>query len=64
MSKVALINGVTDKTVLTAEFRWKKRYEVHVERRRASSFNTERVIGICRSAHLQPGLHLHYGDSE
>lgn len=44
MSKVALITGVTgqDGSYL-AEFLLEKGYEVHGIKRRASSFNTERV---------------------
>ena len=45
MSKVALITGVTgqDGSYL-AEFLLEKGYEVHGIKRRASSFNTERVL--------------------
>ena len=47
MSKVALITGVTgqDGSYL-AEFLLEKGYEVHGIKRRASSFNTERVDHI------------------
>lgn len=49
MSKVALITGVTgqDGSYL-AEFLLEKGYEVHGIKRRASSFNTERVDHIIR----------------
>jgi GDPmannose 4,6-dehydratase len=54
--KKALITGVTgqDGSYL-AELLLEKGYEVHGIKRRASSFNTERID------HL-PGLKLHYGD--
>lgn len=47
MSKIALITGVTgqDGSYL-AEFLLEKGYEVHGIKRRASSFNTERVDHI------------------
>ncbi len=58
MSKVALITGVTgqDGSYL-AEFLLEKGYEVHGIKRRASSFNTERVNHIYqRPAQLQPEI--------
>lgn len=64
MSKVALITGVTgqDGSYL-AEFLLEKGYEVHGIKRRASSFNTERVDHIYQDPHsCNPKFHLHYGD--
>ncbi|CCJ85111.1 GDP-mannose 4,6-dehydratase [Cronobacter dublinensis 582] len=64
MSKVALITGVTgqDGSYL-AEFLLEKGYEVHGIKRRASSFNTERVDHIYQDPHSSnPKFHLHYGD--
>ena len=64
MSKVALITGVTgqDGSYL-AEFLLEKGYEVHGIKRRASSFNTERVDHIYQDPHTcNPKFHLHYGD--
>lgn len=44
-------------------FCWKKGYEVHGIKRRASSFNTERVDHIYQDPHsAKPNFHLHYGD--
>lgn len=49
--------------VLTAELLLEKGYEVHGIKRRASSFNTERVDHIYRDPHAaNPKFHLHYGD--
>lgn len=62
--KVALITGVTgqDGSYL-AEFLLEKGYEVHGIKRRASSFNTERVDHIYQDAHeANPKFFLHYGD--
>ncbi len=58
MSKVALITGVTGQDgSYPAEFLLEKGYEVHGIKRRASSFNTERVDHIYQgSAHLQPEI--------
>jgi len=64
MSKVALITGVTgqDGSYL-AEFLLEKGYEVHGIKRRASSFNTERVDHIYQDRHENsPNFYLHYGD--
>ena len=62
--KIALITGVTgqDGSYL-AEFLLEKDYEVHGIKRRASSFNTERVDHIYQDIH-ERDLHfqLHYGD--
>lgn len=62
--KVALITGVTgqDGSYL-AEFLLEKGYEVHGIKRRASSFNTERVDHIYQDIHeVNPKFFLHYGD--
>lgn len=62
--KKALITGVTgqDGSYL-AEFLLKKGYEVHGIKRRASSFNTERVDHIYQDPHIEnPNFILHYGD--
>lgn len=49
--------------VLTAELLLEKGYEVHGIKRRASSFNTERVDHIYQDPHAaNPKFHLHYGD--
>ena len=66
--KVALITGITgqDGSYL-AELLLEKGYEVHGIKRRASSFNTERIDHIYQDPHLKidgagPRLKLHYGD--
>ena len=62
--KVALITGVTgqDGSYL-AEFLLEKGYEVHGIKRRASSFNTERIDHIYQDTHAtNPKFFLHYGD--
>ncbi|MEI7220561.1 GDP-mannose 4,6-dehydratase [Pectobacterium carotovorum] len=62
--KKALITGVTgqDGSYL-AEFLLEKGYEVHGIKRRASSFNTERVDHIYQDRHNEnPKFFLHYGD--
>ncbi|KAA1162931.1 MULTISPECIES: GDP-mannose 4,6-dehydratase [Pseudoalteromonas] len=62
--KKALITGVTgqDGSYL-AEFLLEKGYEVHGIKRRASSFNTERVDHIYQDIHeVNPKFFLHYGD--
>ncbi|HCA3405343.1 TPA: GDP-mannose 4,6-dehydratase [Salmonella enterica subsp. salamae serovar 35:g,m,s,t:-] len=64
MNKVALITGITgqDGSYL-AELLLEKGYEVHGIKRRASSFNTERVDHIYQDTHSNnPKLYLHYGD--
>ncbi len=64
MAKKALITGVTgqDGSYL-AEFLLEKGYEVHGIKRRASSFNTQRVDHIFQDPHeSQPRFFLHYGD--
>jgi GDPmannose 4,6-dehydratase len=63
-NKIALITGVTgqDGSYL-AEFLLEKGYEVHGIKRRASSFNTERVDHIYQDTHEEkPKFFLHYGD--
>jgi GDPmannose 4,6-dehydratase len=62
--KVALITGITgqDGSYL-AEFLLEKGYEVHGIKRRASSFNTQRIDHIYQDIHSKsPSLYLHYGD--
>ena len=62
--KKALITGITgqDGSYL-AEFLLAKGYEVHGIKRRASSFNTQRIDHIFEDLHSNLSrLHLHYGD--
>ncbi|MDA9087555.1 GDP-mannose 4,6-dehydratase [Methylophilaceae bacterium] len=62
--KVALIAGVTgqDGSYL-AEFLLEKGYIVHGIKRRASSFNTQRVDHIYQDSHIEDAnFKLHYGD--
>lgn len=62
--KVALITGVTgqDGSYL-AEFLLEKGYIVHGIKRRASSFNTQRVDHIYQDPHIEnKNFILHYGD--
>lgn len=62
--KVALITGITgqDGSYL-AEFLLAKGYQVHGIKRRASSFNTDRIDHIYQDPHVEnPELFLHYGD--
>jgi GDPmannose 4,6-dehydratase len=62
--KKALITGITgqDGSYL-AEFLLAKGYEVHGIKRRASSFNTQRIDHIYEDPHAShPKLKLHYGD--
>lgn len=64
MSKKALITGITgqDGSYL-AEFLLAKGYEVHGIKRRASSFNTQRVDHIYEDPHTRhTHFRLHYGD--
>ncbi|WP_407496777.1 GDP-mannose 4,6-dehydratase [Pseudooceanicola sp. MF1-13] len=64
MTKKALITGVTgqDGSYL-AEFLLEKGYEVHGIKRRASSFNTQRVDHIFEDPHVKnASFKLHYGD--
>lgn len=62
--KKALITGITgqDGSYL-AEFLLEKGYEVHGIKRRASSFNTQRVDHIYQDPHIENArFKLHYGD--
>lgn len=62
--KKALITGVTgqDGSYL-AEFLLEKGYEVHGIKRRASSFNTQRIDHIFQDPHVENArFKLHYGD--
>ena len=62
--KRALITGITgqDGSYL-AEFLLKKGYEVHGIKRRASSFNTQRIDHIYENPHINHNkFKLHYGD--
>jgi len=62
--KRALITGITGQDgAYLAEFLLKKGYEVHGVKRRASSFNTERVDHLYRDPH-ESGVRffMHYGD--
>jgi GDPmannose 4,6-dehydratase len=64
MTKRALITGITgqDGSYLS-ELLLAKGYEVHGIKRRASSFNTQRIDHIYEDPHsAQPKLNLHYGD--
>ena len=64
MTKTALITGITgqDGSYL-AELLLQKGYEVHGIKRRASSFNTQRIDHIYEDPHNpDPRLRLHYGD--
>lgn len=62
--KVALITGITgqDGSYL-AELLLNKGYEVHGIKRRASSFNTDRIDHLYQDPHEKGvKMHLHYGD--
>ena len=64
LAKVALITGITgqDGSYL-AEFLLEKGYVVHGIKRRASSFNTQRVDHIYQDPHVDDAhFKLHYGD--
>jgi len=64
MTKVALITGVTgqDGSYL-AEFLLEKGYIVHGIKRRASSFNTDRIDHLYQDPHINnQNFVLHYGD--
>ena len=64
MAKKALITGITgqDGSYL-ADFLLEKGYEVHGIKRRASSFNTQRVDHIYQDPHINSQRFiLHYGD--
>ena len=63
-TKKALITGITgqDGSYL-AEFLLSKGYEVHGIKRRASSFNTQRIDHIYQDPHEEKNnFFLHYGD--
>ncbi|MDM7948602.1 GDP-mannose 4,6-dehydratase [Hydrogenophaga sp.] len=62
--KVALITGVTGQDgAYLAELLIKKDYEVHGIKRRASSFNTDRIDHLYQDPHVSTRrLILHYGD--
>ena len=62
--KKALITGVTGQSgSYLAEFLLDKGYEVHGIKRRASSFNTQRIDHIFQDPHiLDAQFKLHYGD--
>ena len=64
MKKKALITGVTGQDgAYLAEFLLKKGYEVHGIKRRASSFNTDRVDHLYEDPHIESRKFiLHYGD--
>jgi GDPmannose 4,6-dehydratase len=64
MTKRALITGITGQDgAFLAELLLGKGYEVHGIKRRASSFNTDRIDHLYQDPH-SPGvrMHLHYGD--
>jgi GDPmannose 4,6-dehydratase len=62
--KKSLITGITGQDgAYLAEFLLGKGYEVHGVKRRASSFNTDRIDHLYRDPHERGvKLHLHYGD--
>jgi GDPmannose 4,6-dehydratase len=62
--KKAIITGITGQDgAYLAEFLLNKGYEVHGIKRRASSFNTQRIDHIFEDPHIPDRhLHLHYGD--
>lgn len=64
MAKKALITGITGQDgAYLAEFLLSKDYEVHGIKRRASSFNTDRVDHLYQDPHERGvRLFLHYGD--
>lgn len=64
MTKKALITGITGQDgAYLAEFLLKKGYIVHGIKRRASSFNTERVDHLYKDPHdRNVNFFLHYGD--
>ena len=64
MTKRALITGVTGQDgAYLAELLLEKGYEVHGLKRRASSFNTERVDHLYQDPHsVNLRFRLHYGD--
>jgi GDPmannose 4,6-dehydratase len=64
MTKTALITGVTGQDgAFLAELLLSKGYEVHGIKRRASSFNTDRIDHLYQDPHDRDvRLKLHYGD--
>jgi len=64
MTKRALITGITGQDgAYLAELLLRKGYEVHGIKRRASSFNTERIDHLYEDPHASDVcLRLHYGD--
>ena len=64
MKKVALITGITGQDgAYLAELLLKKGYIVHGIKRRASSFNTNRIDHLYQDPHLDnKNFILHYGD--
>ncbi|MCF6255906.1 MAG: GDP-mannose 4,6-dehydratase [Gammaproteobacteria bacterium] len=64
MPKIALITGITGQDgAYLAEFLLEKGYEVHGIKRRASSFNTDRIDHLYQDPHeTDRKLILHYGD--
>lgn len=62
--KKALITGITGQDgAYLAEFLLKKGYEVHGIKRRASSFNTDRIDHLYQDPHVKnQKFILHYGD--
>lgn len=64
MNRRALITGITGQDgAHLAEFLLGKGYEVHGIKRRASSFNTERIDHLYQDPHERNvHMHLHYGD--
>jgi len=64
MPKRALITGITGQDgAYLAELLLGKGYEVHGIKRRASSFNTDRIDHLYQDPHeREVRLHLHYGD--
>ena len=64
MAKRALITGITGQDgAYLAEFLLERGYDVHGIKRRASSFNTDRIDHLYQDRHERDvHLHLHYGD--
>jgi GDPmannose 4,6-dehydratase len=64
LTKTALITGITGQDgAYLAELLLRKGYEVHGIKRRASSFNTERIDHLYRDPHEDDvRMRLHYGD--
>lgn len=62
--KKALITGITGQDgAYLAEFLLEKGYEVHGIKRRASSFNTDRIDHLYQGPHVEKRhFILHYGD--